>query len=412
MPLIIEVLAREILDSRGEPTVEVDVYLDDGSMGRAAVPAGACAGAYAAMELRDGDKERYLGRGVLKAVDNIMTVIAPQVVGMEATDQVLIDQTLIDLDGTPNKDKLGANAILGVSLAAAKAAGESMGLPFYRYIGGVWARLLPAPLMSVLSGGKHAGNGLDIQEFMILPMKADSFRRALRMGTEIWHSLRLILQQREGGTAVGDEGGFVSSLISNEDALNIIMDAIAKAGYRPGEDVFLGLDTAATGLFRDGKYYFHDGTGHTPDEMVDFYEKLMERYPIVSIEDGLADDDWDGWRRMTQRLGKKIQLIGDGIFATSQERLKKGIELQVANAILIKPGQIGTLTETLETVEEARRAGYKTVISTIADLAVALNAGQIKTGAPSRTDRVSKYNQLLRIEEELGSAASYAGTLR
>ncbi len=422
MPLIMEVLAREILDSRGNPTVEVDVYLEDGSMGRAAVPSGASTGAHEALELRDGEEDRYLGKGVRNAVDNVMTVIAPQVIGMDATDQVLIDQTMIDLDGTPNKDKLGANAILGVSLAASKAAAESMGLPLYRYIGGVWARLLPAPMMNILSGGKHADNNVDIQEFMIIPLGAESFRGALRMGAEIFHALRSVLKAGDYSTAVGDEGGFAPKLGSNEEALDVIVEAIRKAGCKPGEEVFLGLDVAATELFQGGGYHFRSGgIVRTSDEMIDFYGRLIERYPIVSIEDGLAEDDWDGWHRMTQRLGKKIQLVGDDIFVTNQERLKRGIELGVANAILVKINQIGTLTETLETVEEARRAGYKAIIShrsgetedtTIADLAVALNAGQIKTGAPSRTDRVAKYNQLLRIEEELGSAASYAGMLR
>jgi enolase len=417
-----EVLAREILDSRGNPTVEVDVYLEDGSMGRAAVPSGASTGAHEALELRDGEEDRYLGKGVRNAVDNVMTVIAPQVIGMDATDQVLIDQTMIDLDGTPNKDKLGANAILGVSLAASKAAAESMGLPLYRYIGGVWARLLPAPMMNILSGGKHADNNVDIQEFMIIPLGAESFRGALRMGAEIFHALRSVLKAGDYSTAVGDEGGFAPKLGSNEEALDVIVEAIRKAGCKPGEEVFLGLDVAATELFQGGGYHFRSGgIVRTADEMIDFYGRLIERYPIVSIEDGLAEDDWDGWHRMTQRLGKKIQLVGDDIFVTNQERLKRGIELGVANAILVKINQIGTLTETLETVEEARRAGYKAIIShrsgetedtTIADLAVALNAGQIKTGAPSRTDRVAKYNQLLRIEEELGSAASYAGMLR
>jgi len=422
LPLIIEVLAREILDSRGNPTVEVDVYLEDGSMGRAAVPSGASTGAHEALELRDGDEGRYSGKGVLTAVDNVMNVIAAQVTGMDATDQVLIDQTMIDLDGTPNKDKLGANAILGVSLATAKAAAESMGLPFYRYIGGVWARLLPAPMMNILNGGKHADNNVDIQEFMIIPLGAESFRGALRMGAEIFHALRSVLKARDYSTAVGDEGGFAPKLGSNEEALDVIVEAISKAGYKPGEEVFLGLDVAATELFQDGGYHFRSGGSvRSSDEMIDFYGRLIERYPIVSIEDGLAEDDWDGWQQMTRRLGKKIQLVGDDIFVTSQNRLKRGIELGVANAILIKVNQIGTLTETLETVEEARRAGYKAIIShrsgetedtTIADLAVALNAGQIKTGAPSRTDRVAKYNQLLRIEEELGSAASFAGMLR
>jgi enolase len=420
--VITDVLAREILDSRGNPTVEVDVYLEDGSMGRAAVPSGASTGAHEALELRDDDKSRYLGRGVLNAVDNVMSVIAPQVTGMDALDQVLLDQTMIDLDGTPNKDKLGANAILGVSLATAKAAAESMGLPFYRYIGGVWARLLPAPLMNILNGGKHAGNNVDIQEFMIIPLGADSFRSALRMGTEIFHNLKTVLRDRGYSTAVGDEGGFAPSLKSNEEALDLIVEAIRKAGYRPGEEVFLGLDVAASEIYRDGRYHFRSaGVAYTADEMIAFYEGLLDRYPIVSIEDGLAEDDWEGWRRMTRCLGKRIQLVGDDIFVTNKERLQQGIAQGVANAVLIKVNQIGTLTETLETVEAAKRAGYKAVIShrsgetedtTIADLAVALNAGQIKTGAPSRTDRVAKYNQLLRIEEDLGTAASYAGMLR
>ncbi len=422
MPLITDVLAREILDSRGNPTVEVDVYLEDDSMGRASVPSGASTGAHEALELRDGDQSRYLGLGVLKAVDNVMSRIAPQVVGMDALDQVLLDQTMIDMDGTPNKDKLGANAILGVSLATAKAAAESMGLPFYRYIGGVWARLLPAPMMNILNGGKHADNNVDIQEFMIIPLGADSFHSALRMGAEIFHNLKNVLKGRGYGTGVGDEGGFAPDLKSNEEALDLIVEAIRKAGYSPGEEVFLGLDVAATELYHDGKYQFRSaGLSRSSDEMIDFYWGLIDRYPIVSIEDGLAEDDWEGWSRMTQRLGKRIQLVGDDIFVTNQERLKQGIEQGVANAILVKVNQIGTLTETLETVEEARRASYKAVIShrsgetedsTIADLAVALNAGQIKTGAPSRTDRVAKYNQLLRIEEELGTAASYAGMLR
>ncbi len=422
MPVITDVLAREILDSRGNPTVEVDVCLEDGSMGRAAVPSGASTGAHEALELRDGDKERYLGKGVLKAVENVMNIIAPQVTGLEAADQVLIDQTMIDLDGTENKDKLGANAILGVSLATAKAAAESMGLPFYRYVGGVWARLLPAPMMNILNGGKHADNNVDIQEFMIIPLGADSFHSALRMGAEIFHTLRSVLKKREYNTAVGDEGGFAPNLRSNEEALEVIVEAIGKAGYKPGEEVFLGMDVAATELFQDQKYHFKSGNiARTSGEMIDFYSSLVDAYPIISIEDGLAEDDWDGWHQLTQRLGKRIQLVGDDIFVTNQERLKRGIEQGVANAILIKVNQIGTLTETLETVEDAKQAGYKAVIShrsgetedtTIADLAVALNAGQIKTGAPSRTDRVAKYNQLLRIEEELGSAASYAGLLR
>lgn len=419
MSLITDVLAREILDSRGNPTVEVDVYLEDGSFGTAAAPSGASTGAHEALELRDGEKERFLGKGVLKAVENVTSIIGPEVIGMEATEQVLLDQVMIALDGTPTKQKLGANAILGVSLAVAKAAADSLELPLYQYLGGVGARLLPVPMMNILNGGKHADNNVDIQEFMVVPRGAGSFREALQMGAEIFHNLRIVLKGRDYNTAVGDEGGFAPNLRSNEEALDVIVEAIERAGYQPGKEVFMALDVAASELYKDGKYHFHSvGVSRTIEEIIDFYQRLVEHYPIISIEDGLAEDDWDGWRQLTERLGKNIQLVGDDIFVTNPERLQKGIQEGVANSILVKVNQIGTLTETLETVEMAKGAGYTAVIShrsgetedtTIADLAVALNAGQIKTGAPSRTDRVAKYNQLLRIEENLGKAAVYAG---
>lgn len=419
MSLITDVLAREILDSRGNPTVEVDVYLEDGSFGTAAAPSGASTGAHEALELRDGEKERFLGKGVLKAVENVTSIIGPEVIGMEATEQVLLDQVMIALDGTPTKQKLGANAILGVSLAVAKAAADSLELPLYQYLGGVGARLLPVPMMNILNGGKHADNNVDIQEFMVVPRGAGSFREALQMGAEIFHNLRIVLKGRDYNTAVGDEGGFAPNLKSNEEALDVIVEAIQRAGYQPGKEVFLALDVAASELYEDGKYHFHSvGVSRTIEEIVDFYQRLVEHYPIISIEDGLAEDDWDGWGQLTERLGKNIQLVGDDIFVTNPERLLKGIQEGVANSILVKVNQIGTLTETLETVEMAKGAGYTAVIShrsgetedtTIADLAVALNTGQIKTGAPSRTDRVAKYNQLLRIEENLGKAAVYAG---
>ena len=419
MPEITDVVAREILDSRGNPTVEVDVYLEDGSFGSAAVPSGASTGAHEALELRDGDKSRFLGKGVLKAVENVDKIIAPQVIGMEALDQLVVDQVMIEIDGTPHKEKLGANAILGVSLPVAKAAADSVGLPLYRYLGGVGARLLPVPMMNILNGGKHADNNVDIQEFMVIPKNADSMRTAVRMGAEVFHNLRAVLKSRGYNTSVGDEGGFAPDLKSNEEALDVIVEAISKAGYKPGGDIFLALDVAATELYEGGKYHFHStGNSLTTEETIDFYEKLSNSYPVFSIEDGLAEDDWKGWAQMTERLGKKIQLVGDDIFVTNKERLERGIREGAANSVLVKVNQIGTLTETLETMEMARRAGYTSVIShrsgetedtTIADLAVALNAGQIKTGAPSRTDRVAKYNQLMRIEEDLGEAAIYAG---
>ena len=417
MAAIVEVTAREILDSRGNPTVEVDVILEDGSLGRAAVPSGASTGTREALELRDNDHERYLGRGVKKAVENVNDLIAPEITGMDATDQIALDKTMIELDGTPNKGRLGANAILGVSLACARAAAQSVGLPLYRYLGGCGARQLPVPMMNILNGGKHADNNIDIQEFMIMPVGADSFAGALRMGAEVFHHLKKVLGQRGLSTAVGDEGGFAPNLNSSEEALAIIVEAIKAAGYRPGKEVALALDPAATEFYQNGRYAL-EGKALTSSEMVDFYASLVDRYPILSIEDGLAEDDWEGWRLLTRRLGGQIQLVGDDIFVTNPELLEKGIRLGVANSILIKVNQIGTLTETFAAIEMARRAGYTAVISHrsgetedtfIADLAVAVNAGLIKTGAPSRTDRVAKYNQLLRIEESLGEAAVYPG---
>lgn len=419
MSIIEEVWAREILDSRGNPTVEVEVVLEDGVVGRAAVPSGASTGTYEAVELRDGDKERFGGKGVLKAVEHVNNEIAAEIVGLNALEQREIDRTLIELDGTENKSRLGANAILGVSLAVARAAAEWVGLPLYRYLGGVGANLLPVPLMNVLNGGRHADNNLDLQEFMIVPVGAPTFADALRMGAEVYHSLRRILHERGLNTAVGDEGGFAPYLEANEEALKLLVAAIESAGYRPGEDVALALDPAASEFFRDGSYYLEgEGRRLTAAEMTEYYADLIGRYPIVSLEDGLAEEDWEGWEDLTRRLGKTVQLVGDDIFVTNPQRLSRGISLGVANSILIKLNQIGTLTETLDTIALARRAGYSTVISHrsgetedtfIADLAVATGAGQIKTGAPCRTERVAKYNQLLRIEEQLGDAAVYAG---
>jgi len=419
MTIISDIVAREVLDSRGNPTVEVDVYLEDGTVGRAAVPSGASTGAYEAVELRDGDKERYLGKGVLKAVDNVNTIIAPELVGYNSLDQNLIDQIMLELDGTPNKGKLGANAILGVSLAVAKAAAESIGLPLYQYIGGVNAKTLPVPMMNILNGGKHADNNVDIQEFMVMPAGAASFADAVRMGAEVFHNLKSVLKAKGYNTSVGDEGGFAPNLKSNEEAIQVILEAISKAGYKAGEDIFIALDVAATELWQDGKYVL-EGEGKTlsSEQLIDFYESLVNKYPVISIEDGLSEDDWEGWKKLTDRLGKKIQLVGDDLFVTNTEKLAKGIETGTANSILVKVNQIGTLTETLDAIEMAKRAGYTAVIShrsgetedsTIADIAVATNAGQIKTGAPSRTDRVAKYNQLLRIAEELDDMAKYPG---
>ncbi|ACM60501.1 enolase [Caldicellulosiruptor bescii] len=418
---ITAVKAREILDSRGNPTVEVEVVVNDEFVGRAAVPSGASTGIFEAVELRDGDKKRYMGKGVLKAVENVNEVIAPEIIGMNALNQVEIDKLMIELDGTENKSKLGANAILGVSLAVAKAAANALGLPLYQYIGGVNAKYLPVPMMNILNGGKHADNSVDLQEFMIMPVGAKSFSEALRMCAETFHHLRNVLKARGYNTTVGDEGGFAPNLKSNEEPLEVIVEAIEKAGYTPGKDIAIALDPATSELYNeeDGKYYFErEGKVRTKEEMVEFWVKLVEKYPIVSIEDGVAEEDWEGWKMLTEALGNKIQLVGDDLFVTNTKRLAKGIELGVANSILIKLNQIGTLTETLEAIEMANRAGYTAVVShrsgetedtTIADLVVAVNAGQIKTGAPSRTDRVAKYNQLLRIEEELGSVAVYPG---
>lgn len=419
MSLIYDVNAREVLDSRGNPTVEVEVFLEDGTMGRVIIPSGASTGAHEAVELRDGDKSRYLGKGTLTAVDNVLNVIAPEVIGMNVFDQVAIDKLMIALDGTANKGKLGANAILGVSLAVAKAAAAALKMPLYQYIGGVNAKELPVPMMNILNGGKHAANNVDIQEFMVMPVGAASFREALRMGAEIYHSLKKVLTAKGMPSGVGDEGGFAPNLGTNEEALAVIVEAIEAAGYKAGENVCLAIDVAASELYRDGKYELAgENTAKSSAEMVSYYEYLCAKYPIISIEDGLAEDDWEGWQLLTEKLGEKIQIVGDDLFVTNTERLKQGIETKTANSILIKVNQIGTLTETLDTIEMAKRAGYTAVIShrsgesedaTIADLAVAVNAGQIKTGAPCRTDRVAKYNQLLRIEEALEEAAQYRG---
>ena len=420
MSEIVDVYAREILDSRGNPTLEVEVFLESGAFGRAAVPSGASTGEREAMELRDGDKARYLGKGVLKAVDNVNNVIAEEVIGMEAEDQVGIDMKMIELDGTEFKTNLGANAILGVSLAVAKAAADEAGQPLYKYIGGANARELPLPMMNIINGGAHADNNVDIQEFMIMPAGASCFKEALRMGAEIFHALKGVLKSKGYNTAVGDEGGFAPNLKSNEEALEVIMEAIVKAGYKPGEDVLLALDVASSELFKDGNYTLENETHKvkSPVEMVDFYENLVNKYPIISIEDGMAENDWDGWKLLTDRLGKRIQIVGDDLFVTNPKILKEGIQKGIANSILIKLNQIGTLTETLEAIEMAKRAGYTTVIShrsgetedtTLADLAVAVNSGQIKTGSLCRTDRVAKYNQLLRIEDELDTTSLFKG---
>ncbi len=418
MSIIYDVYAREVLDSRGNPTVEVEIELESGHIGRAIVPSGASTGAYEAVELRDGES-RYLGKGVMKAVDNVNNVIAPELLGEDALDQVGIDQLLIELDGTPNKGKLGANAILGVSMAVARAAADYLGIPLYTYLGGFNARQLPVPMMNILNGGQHADNNVDIQEFMVMPVGAENFQQALRMGAEIFHSLKAVLKAKGMNTAVGDEGGFAPNLASNEEALTVIMEAIVKAGYKPGEEVFLALDVAATELYKDGIYHLEgEGVQKTAAEMIDYYEKLVATYPILSIEDGLSEDDWDGWKALTERLGSKVQLVGDDLFVTNTERLQKGIQQNIGNSILIKVNQIGTLTETFEAIEMAKRAGFTAVIShrsgesedtIIADIAVATNAGQIKTGAPSRTDRVAKYNQLLRIEDNLAYTSAYPG---
>jgi enolase len=420
---------REVLDSRGNPTLEVDVILDDGSFGRAAVPSGASTGAYEAVELRDGDKERYLGKGVLKAVRNVNETIAPKLLGQDVVEQAMIDQILLDLDGTPNKAKLGANALLGVSLAVAYAAAESTGLELYRYLGGTNARVLPVPMMNVVNGGKHADNTIDFQEFMIMPLGAQSFREALRMGAEVFHNLKNVLHERHLSTTVGDEGGFAPNLKSAEETLDMLSLAVDKAGYKLGGDVVFALDPACTELYdeakkkgRTGYCFFKSQPDRimSSDEMIDLWKKLCAKYPIRSIEDGLAEDDWAGWQKLTRELGNKVQLVGDDLFVTNVKRLQEGIDKGAANSILVKVNQIGTLTETLDAIELARRNSYTTIIShrsgetedvTIADIAVATNAGQIKTGSTSRTDRIAKYNQLLRIEEDLGAAARYGAEL-
>jgi enolase len=419
MSIITEVIAREILDSRGNPTVEVDVILEDGSLGRAAVPSGASTGAHEAVEMRDGDPTRYGGKGVLAAVENVNEKIAPEIVDMDATDQLGIDRLMIDMDATENKSSLGANAMLGVSLAVAKAASMSLALPLYRYIGGVSARTLPVPMLNILNGGKHADSSVDMQEFMCMPVGAETFSEALRIGSEVFHSLKKVLKGRGLSTGYGDEGGFAPNLGSNEEAIQVIVEAIEQAGYRPGDEIYIALDPACTELFEDGNYHLKgEGRVLSPAEMVDYWASLVNKYPIISIEDGLAEDDWEGWRMLTERIGDHVQLVGDDLFVTNTKRLSRGIREKTANSILIKVNQIGTLTETLEAIEMAKRAGYTAVVShrsgetedaTIADIVVATNAGQIKTGAPNRSDRVAKYNQLLRIEEELSEVATYAG---
>ncbi len=421
MSVIEAVYAREVLDSRGNPTVEVEVTLHSGAKGRAIVPSGASTGAFEAVELRDGDKNRYLGKGVEKAVNNVNEVIAPALKGVEGTDQPLVDNLMIELDGTYNKGKLGANAILGVSMAVARAAAEETGLPLYKYIGGINAKQLPVPMMNIINGGEHADNNVDVQEFMILPVGAPTFKEALRMGAEVFHSLKKVLGENGLACGVGDEGGFAPNLSSNRAALELIVEAITKAGYEPGKDIMLGMDVAASEMYNDEtKKYVLAGEGKelTSTEMIDLYEEWITNFPIITIEDGLNEEDWAGWKELTERLGKKVQLVGDDLFVTNTDRLSRGIEAGIGNSILIKVNQIGTITETLDAIEMAKRAGYTAVMShrsgetedtTIADLSVALNVGQIKTGAPSRTDRVAKYNQLLRIEEAVGKSSRYCG---
>ena len=421
-----EVRALEVLDSRGNPTVQVEVVLEDGSQGVALVPSGASTGSFEAVELRDGDKSRYLGKGVLKAVENVNTIIRDKIIGMNAYDQIGLDRTLIELDGTENKGKLGANATLGVSLAVARAAASSLGMELYNYIGGINAKVLPTPMMNIMNGGKHADSTLSVQEFMIMPVGAKSFTECMRMGAEVYHNLKKVLKEKGLSTAVGDEGGFAPNVKDEDEALAIIMEAIEKAGYKPGVDICLALDCAATEMYdeakkigKEGDYHFWKiGVTKTCDEMIDFIEDLCNRYPIISVEDGLAEEDWDGWKILTERLGNRIQLVGDDLFVTNIKRLQKGLDLGVTNSILIKLNQIGTLTETLDAIELAKKNGYTAVVShrsgetedtTLADVAVATNAGQIKTGAPCRTDRVAKYNRLLNIENDLGCSAIYAG---
>ena len=416
---IVDVVARQILDSRCFPTVEVEVYLEDGTVGRAAVPSGASTGIYEAVELRDGNKDYYMGKGVLKAVQNVNDTIAEELIGCNVYDQPYIDKMLIELDGTPNKAKLGANAILGVSLAVANAAAKSLDLPLYQYVGGVNAKVLPVPMMNIINGGSHADNSVDLQEFMVMPVGAKTFSDALKMCAEVYHTLKKTLHDKGYSTAIGDEGGFAPDLKSNEEAIEVIIEAITKAGYKAGEDMFIAIDAASSEYYKDGKYVLeHEGKTLTAAEMVDFLEDWVNKYPIISIEDGMAEEDWEGWKLITERLGKKVQLVGDDLFVTNTERLERGIDMGVGNSILIKLNQIGTLTETLNAIEMANRAGYTAVIShrsgetedtTIADLVVAVNAGQIKTGAPARSERVAKYNQLIRIEEELDDVAEYRG---
>lgn len=423
---IIDVYAREVLDSRANPTVEVEVVVEGGYVARAAVPSGASTGAFEAVELRDGG-DRYVGKGVQNAVDNVNNIIAEELIGMNALDQVAIDQTMIDLDGTPNKGKLGANAILGVSMAVAKSASEALGLSLYQYLGGINAKVMPVPMMNILNGGEHADNTVDLQEFMIMPVGATSFKEALRMCAEVYHNLKKVLNEKGLSTGVGDEGGFAPDLASSEEAIQLIMDAVEKAGYKPGDDIRVAIDAAASEIYNEetGNYHFKGESEmkgeeviRTSEEMVSYYEALVDKFPIISLEDGLDEEDWDGWKLLTERLGSKIQLVGDDLFVTNTERLSKGIELGVGNSILIKVNQIGTLTETFNAIQMANRAGYTAVVShrsgetednTIADIVVAVNAGQIKTGAPCRSDRVAKYNQLLRIEEELEDVAEYLG---
>ncbi len=420
MTTIIDVYAREILDSRGNPTIEVDVELEGGAKGRAAVPSGASTGEHEAVELRDGEKKRYGGKGVLRAVENVNGIIAEQAIGFDALDQVGVDQMMIELDGTPNKKKLGANAVLGVSMAVARAAADALDIPLYRHLGGANAKVLPVPMMNIINGGKHADNTVDFQEFMIVPTEAPTFAEALRMGTEVFHALRSVLQKKGYSTSVGDEGGFAPSLKSNEEALELITTAISAAGYKPGKDVFLALDVASSEMFRKGKYVFFksDKKPRSAEQLVKIYEKMVKSYPIISIEDGMAENDWKGWEALTEALGDEVQLVGDDLFVTNTGILAKGIGSGIANSILIKVNQIGTLTETFDCIEMAKRSGYTTVIShrsgetedtTISDIAVATNAGQIKTGSASRTDRIAKYNQLLRIEEELDTNGIYPG---
>ena len=414
------VFAREIIDSRGNPTVEVEIIAEGGYVGRASVPSGASTGAFEAIELRDGNSDRYMGKGVETAVENVNNIIAPEVEGMNVFDQVAIDKLMIELDGTPNKERLGANAILGVSLAVAKAAAEALGLGLYQYIGGVNAKTLPVPMMNIINGGKHADNSVNIQEFMIMPVGAESFKEALRMCAEVFHNLKKVLQGKGLSTAVGDEGGFAPNLETDEQAIQVILEAVVKAGFKPGDDFRIAIDAAATEMYQeDGSYFFwKTNIRKSKEEMVQYWSDLCDKYPIISIEDGVSEEDWEGWKMLTDKLGKRIQLVGDDLFVTNTRRLEKGIKMGVANSILIKVNQIGTLTETLDAIQMANRAGYTAVTShrsgetedaTIADIAVATNSGQIKTGAPSRTDRVAKYNQLLRIEEELDEVAEYPG---